>query len=487
MAEQRYGRVYNFVDGAERPPADGQVRAVMAPATAEQLGEFAWSAPVDVVAAVDAAAAAARGWADLGMPARRDTILRWGVVVAGLTDEIAMADALNSGTPIRNMRVGVVKGLDYLKFFCGLWSEVKGETIPASPGHLHYTQREPFGPVGIIIPFNHPTLFALSKTVPALLAGNTVVLKPSELTPLSAAILARASVDCLPPGVLNVVHGGGDVGAAIVADPRLQRLHFTGGVTTGLRVQRGAADSGVVKHVSLELGGKNPLIALADADPAVVAQAAVIGMNYTRNQGQSCGSTSRLFVHSDIAAPVVEQVCRLVERIRVGLPDDETTEMGSLISADHQQRVLAAVAGGTADGARILVGGTAAADQLSGGAYVLPTVMDRVGPGSALATEEIFGPVLGVQQWTDRDDLLERVNGTAYGLAAAIYTQDIGQALALTRDVGAGYVWVNTIETRWPATPFGGFKNSGVGSEHALDEILGYTRVKAVNIAVPSS
>ena len=316
MTETTRYTVQNFVDGAERSALSGQTRPLVAPATAQPLGTAAWSSADDVTAAVDRAAAAARPWAALGMPGRRDAILRWGTAVAAIAEDIALADALNSGTPIRNMRVGVTKGLDYLTFFAGLWSEVKGETIPASASHLHYTQREPFGPVGIIIPFNHPTLFGLAKTVPALLAGNTVVLKPSELTPASAALFAQASVGCLPPGVLNVVNGGPEVGAAIVADRRLQRIHFTGGVSTGLQVQRGAADSGIVKHVTLELGGKNPLIALPDADPDVVAKAAVVGMNYTRNQGQSCGSTSRLFVHADIADAVVERIGKLVERHR---------------------------------------------------------------------------------------------------------------------------------------------------------------------------
>jgi acyl-CoA reductase-like NAD-dependent aldehyde dehydrogenase len=484
--QQSYPQAGNFIAGRARPATDAATRPVLAPATGATIGQVAWSGPVDVRAAVDAAAAAAPGWAAMGMTARRDALLRWGDAVAAAAEDIAMADAVNSGTPIRNMRVGVVKGLDYLRFYAGLWSEVKGQTIPASPNHLHYTQREPYGPVGIIIPFNHPTLFGLSKTVPALIAGNTVVLKPSELTPLSAAIFAAASAGHLPPGVFNVVNGGPEVGAAIVAEPRLDRLHFTGGVATGLRVQRGAADSGRVKHVSLELGGKNPLIVLPDADPDVVATAAVVGMNYTRNQGQSCGSTSRLFVHADIADEVIERVCGLVEAIRLGPPEDEATEMGSLISVEHQQRVLAAVSEGRQAGAKVLIGGAAPGGDLGRGAYVLPTVMDRVPVGSALATREIFGPVLSVLKWTERDDMLDQVNGTDYGLTAAIYTRDIGHAMTLVRDVQAGYVWVNTIETRWPATPFGGFKNSGLGSEHSLDEIMSYTRTKSVNIAVPA-
>lgn len=481
-----FGRIANFIDGVERAPSTDDYRTILAPATGVHIGELGWSSAADVEQACAAAVAAAPAWAALDMPARRDLLLAWGDAVGEVAEDIALADAVDSGTPVRNMRVGVSKGLAYLRYFCGLWSEVKGETIPASSSHLHLTRREPFGPVGIIIPFNHPTLFALSKTVPALLTGNTVVLKPSELTPVSVSLIAKAASRVLPPGVFNVVHGGPDVGAAMVGSRTLRRLHFTGGVSTGLRVQRGAADSGLVKQVSLELGGKNPLIVFADVDPVVAARAAVLGMNYTRNQGQSCGSTSRLFVHSDIAADVTDLICEMVGQIQVGLPEDEATEMGSLISTEHQRRVLHAVSDGRASGARVLAGGTAAGGSLARGAYVLPTVMDRVPPDGDLARTEIFGPVLSIMKWDDPAEMLEQVNATDYGLTAAIYTNDLNQAMGAVRDVHAGYVWVNAIETRWPSTPFGGYKNSGVGSEHSLDELLSYTQLKAVNIAFPS-
>lgn len=479
--------VANFIAGAQRAPASGEYRPIVAPATGEQMGRMAWSGASDVEAACDAAARAAGAWASLGMPERRRLLEAWGAALREQAAAIAMADAIDTGTPISAMRGGIGKGLDYLHYFAGLWSEVKGDTIPATGSNLHYTVREPFGAVGIIIPFNHPAMFALSKAAPALIAGNCVVLKPSELTPVSASLIANASVGLLPPGVFNVVHGGPDVGEAMVRSSRLRRLHFTGGVSTGLAVQRGAADSGLVKHVSLELGGKNPLIVFPDVKPSLAAQAAVVGMNYTRNQGQSCGSTSRLFVHSDIAQEVGDEICAIVSRIRVGLPEDDETEMGSLISGAHQQRVLAAVAEGRRDGARLLTGGTAASGDLEKGAYVLPTVLDRVGAGTALATREIFGPVLSIIEWNDKAEMLKQVNGTDYGLAAAVYTNDLVDAMTMARDVEAGYVWVNGVETRWPGTPFGGYKNSGSGSEHSLEEILSYTRVKAVNLVLPSA
>jgi acyl-CoA reductase-like NAD-dependent aldehyde dehydrogenase len=479
--------VTNFIGSDERAAASGETRPIVAPATGEAIGTMPWSGGADVTAAVDKAAGAAREWAALGMPERRRRLEAWGAALRAQQAEIAMADAIDTGTPIRAMRNGIGKGLDYLYYFAGLWSEVKGETIPATGESLHFTMREPFGPVGIIIPFNHPAMFALSKAVPALIAGNSVVLKPSELTPISAYLIAKASVGILPPGVFNVVHGGPEVGQAIVTSRKLQRVHFTGGVPTGLAVQRGAAESGLVKHVSLELGGKNPLIVFPDVDPSVAAQAAFVGMNYTRNQGQSCGSTSRLFVHADIAKAVVDEVCEIVSGVKVGLPQHEATEMGSLVSSAHQQRVLSAIEEGRRDGAQLLVGGTAGSGDLARGAYVMPTVFSGVGSDMSLAQREIFGPVLSVIEWTDAADMLEQVNSTDYGLTAAIYTNDLVRAMTMARDVEAGYVWVNGVETRWPGTPFGGYKNSGSGSEHSLEEILSYTRVKTVNIVLPTS
>jgi acyl-CoA reductase-like NAD-dependent aldehyde dehydrogenase len=482
-AMDRY-QIPNHMGGADAQPASGAYRPIVAPATGETIGRVAWSDATDVATACDAAAKAAPEWAALGMDERQRRIRAWGDALREEAAAIAYADAVDSGTPIRTMRTGIGKGVDYLDYFCGLWSEVKGETIPATPSNLHVTVREPYGVVGMVIPFNHPAFFAVSKTVPALLTGNTVVLKPSELTPVTAHLVARASADTLPPGVLNVVQGGPEVGRAIVAEPRLRRLHFTGGVRTGLQVQRGAADSSVVKQLTMELGGKNPLIVFPDVDPAVAAEAAVVGMNYTRNQGQSCGSTSRLFVHESIARAVVDEICRLVGEIRLGPPEDDDTQMGSLVSAAHQRRVLDAIDGARRDGARLLAGGSAPDGELAAGAYVEPTVFDRVDPGSTLAREEIFGPVLSVIEWSDRAEMLRQVNDSPYGLSAAVYTRDIDEALKTAAAVEAGYIWVNGVETRWKATPFGGYKDSGTGHEHDLAELLGYTRLKSVNVVL---
>jgi acyl-CoA reductase-like NAD-dependent aldehyde dehydrogenase len=255
-------------------------------------------------------------------------------------------------------------------------------------------------------------------------------------------------------------------------------------VPTGLAVLKGAAESGRVKQVTLELGGKNPFIVYPDADVEVVAEAAVLGMNYTRNQGQSCGSTSRLLVHKDVARSVTEAVIDRVSRIKLGLPEDDSTEMGSLISREHQQRVLTYIAGGQQEGARLCQGGKEPDGPLARGAYVEPTVFDRVKPDMRIAQEEIFGPVLSIIEWDDEAAMLHAVNQVQYGLTAAIYTNDISTAIRCADQVQVGYVWINGVETRWVGMPFGGFKNSGFGTEHSLEELLSYTRLKAVNVMV---
>lgn len=476
----------NFIDGRLCAAGSGETRPNVAPASAEPLGSVAVSDEADVEAAHVSAETAGPAWRAMSMEERRQRLLGWADAVRTRQPELALLDAMDSGTPKRTMHAGVGKGLGYLEYFAGLGLQLSGETIPASTDNLHYTVREPYGVVGVIIPFNHPAYFAMSKTAPALMAGNTVVLKPAELTPASATVIAAASAEFLPPGVLNVVHGDARVGRALVGHHRNERVHFTGGVRTGLAVQEGAAQSGRVKKVSLELGGKNPILVYPDVDPDMAARAAVVGMNFTRNQGQSCGSTSRLFVHQSIAEEVTDRVCANVAKIKLGMPEDEGTEMGSLVSADHQQRVLEYIGKGVADGARLLVGGRAPDGDLAKGAFVEPTVFDHVGPDASIAREEIFGPVLSVISWDDEDDMIRAVNDSEYGLAAAIYTQDISTALQAATQIEAGYIWINNVETRWKGVPFGGQKSSGLGSEHSISEMRSYTREKTVNVAIGS-
>jgi acyl-CoA reductase-like NAD-dependent aldehyde dehydrogenase len=381
------------------------------------------------------------------------------------------------------MRADVTKGARLLNDAAGLALEVTGRTYPL-PG-LHVTQREPWGVVGRMITFNHPAMFTCARLGSALVAGNTVVMKPSELAPLSPLAIAELTAGLFPDGVVNAVVGGPATGQALVQHPSVLRLSFTGSTATALRIQAAAAASGRIKTLTFELGGKNPIVVFPDVDVDEAAAAIVRGMNYTRVQGQSCGSTSRLVIHRDIAASVLERVADAAGRIRIGPPMDPETEMGTMISPGARDRCLSVVGRAVDDGARVLAGGRAPErEELADGAFLEPTVVDRVAPGSELADEEVFGPVLSALEFESEEEAVALANEGRYGLTAAIWTKDIDRAFRVVDRVEAGYLWINDVETRFPAVPFGGWGDSGVGVEHGLEEILSMTRLKAINVRV---
>jgi betaine-aldehyde dehydrogenase len=341
---------------------------------------------------------------------------------------------------------------------------------------------QPYGVVGRILPFNHPISFAAGKIAAPLVAGNTVVLKPAEQTPLSALLLGRIAEECLPPGVVNVVTGDGpNCGGALVRHRDVRRIAFTGGVPTGQAIMQAAG----IKAVSLELGGKNPLIVFPDVDLEKAAAAAVAGMNFTVSQGQSCGSNSRVFVHRDVEGRFMQAVVARIGRIKVGLAEREDTEMGPVVSRAQYERVMGYVESGKQEGTRLVAGGKHCSDPaLARGYFIEPTVFDRVTHGMKIEQEEIFGPVMSVLAWHDREQMLREVNGVQYGLCANVWTRDISTALRLADEIDAGYVWINGHGgKRFKGAPFGGYKNSGIGREHSLDELLSYCQVKNVNVA----
>src|SRR5690606_27883671 len=391
------GITANVIGGEQREGVEGRLRENVAPATGELLSRVVMSSAEDVDDAVADAQEGAARWAALEPGERRSRLLAWAAALRAEAQQIALTDATDSGTPVRTMLAGVTKGADYVDYFAGL--EATGETIPATRDHLHLTILQPFGVVGLILPFNHPAFFAISKTAPSLAAGNSAVVRPAEQPPMSTVRIAELAAQTLGPGVYVVVQGDAEAGQALVRHPVVRRLHFTGSVATGLAIQAGAAASGQVKRVTLELGGKNPLIVFPDADPDVAAQAAVDGMNFTRNQGQSCGSTSRLFVHRSLYERITDAVVARLEAIELGRPEDPATQMGCLVSPAQQASVLEHIRVGVEQGARLRTGGRPAEGQLASGAYVLPTLFDEVSPDMALATEEIFGPVLSVIPW----------------------------------------------------------------------------------------
>ena len=473
----------SFIDGHTEDPAGGPTLDVLDPATGRLIARIEEAGAAGVARAVAAGEAAFPAWRRTPVRDRAALVAELADRVKAHADQIARIDTLDTGNPLAAMQADVTKGIRTLRDAAGLALEMKGETFPL-PGY-HWTQREPWGVVGRMITFNHPAMFACARLASALVAGNCVVLKPSELAPLSALALAELTVGLLPDGVVSVVVGGPETGGALVRHPSVRRLSFTGSTATALRIQAAAAESGHLKSVTFELGGKNPIVVFPDADLDEVSAAIVRGMNYTRVQGQSCGSTSRLVVHSSIADDVLERVAAAASQIRIGMPMAVDTEMGTLISRGARQRCLDVVERAVAGGARVRAGGRAPdRPELAAGAFLEPTVVDRVRPGTELADQEIFGPVLAAMEFDIDDEALALANEGPYGLTAAIWTNDIDRAFRMADGIEAGYIWINDVETRYPAVPFGGWKDSGVGAEHGLEEILSFTRVKAVNLRV---
>lgn len=436
----------------------------------------------DVALAVDAGKAAFPAWSALHVDERAHHCRQFAQAVRGNARALGMLDAIDSGNAWLPMIDDARKGASLHDFFAGLGMELKGQTIPTPGGGLDYTRPQPFGVVGRIIPFNHPISFAAGKIAPALVAGNTVVLKPADQTSLSALWMGKLVQECFPPGVVNIVSGEGPVcGDALVRHKDVRRIAFTGSVDTGRAITRAAG----IKSLSLELGGKNPLIVYPDVDIDSAAAAAVAGMNFSVSQGQSCGSNSRVFVHSKIKAAFTEAVLARVAAIRIGLPELESTQMGPVISRRQYDRVMAYIDAGRDEGARLLHGGGHAhGAALRDGYFIDITIFDNVRHGMCIEREEIFGPVMGILSWDDEAAMLGEVNDSDYGLCANIWTNDISTALRMADAVEAGYVWINGHGgKRFRGAPFGGFKDSGIGSEHSIDELIGYTRTKNVNIA----
>lgn len=473
----------SFVDGRLEEPRDGSAIDVLDPATGRCIARIDEAGEAGVARAVAAGERAFASWRRTPARDRAALVTELAARVTARADDLARLDALDTGNPLTAMRADVTKGARLLADAAGLALEVTGRTFPL-PG-LHFTQREPWGVVGRMITFNHPAMFTCARLGAALVAGNCVVLKPSELAPLAPLAIAELTAGLIPDGVVSAVVGGPATGAALVRHPSVMRLSFTGSTATALRIQAAAAESGRIKTLTFELGGKNPIVVFPDVDVEEAAAAIVRGMNYTRVQGQSCGSTSRLVVHRSIAEPVLARVAEAASRIRIGLPMDPATEMGTMITQGARDRCLEVVGRAVDGGARVRAGGRAPErEELAGGAFLEPTIVDRVRPASELADEEIFGPVLSALEFETEDEAIALANEGRYGLTAAVWTQDVDRAFRVADRIEAGYLWINDVETRFPAVPFGGWKDSGVGAEHGLEEILSMTRIKAVNLRV---
>lgn len=460
----------------------GGLDASINPANEEVIGEVPAADARDVERAVVAAEKAWPAWFERTPAERGETMRRFASAITERADEILRVEVADTGNTITPMRHDVKITVGALNYFAGLAHELKGETIPGAANALHMTVHEPYGVVARITPFNHPLMFSVARTAAALASGNAVIIKPPETSPLSAMLLAEIARETLPAGVFNIVTGDGrTVGDAIVRHPRIKRIAFIGSVATGRAIQRAAAEVGV-KHVTLELGGKNPLVAFGDADPERVARAAVAGMNFGW-QGQSCGSTSRLIVHRDIHAAVLNRVTEMVAAIRLGDPMLPETGMGPMNSKTQLERTMGFIAGAEADGARLVTGGRRPqAEEFERGFWVEPTVYADVKPASRLWREEVFGPVLSIASFETADEAMALANDTDLGLAAAIFTGDLNQALRAARRIRAGYVWINGAGPHYTGVPFGGMKSSGVGREESIEEMFSYVESKSINV-----
>ena len=470
-----------FYGGAWRASLSGRRFAVESPGDGSSLGHTADADTADIEAAVAAARAAFPAWRATPPLERAAALRRFAARVREHAADLALLDAIDCGNPVRAMLGDAAIATAQIDFFAGLVTEMKGDSIPMGPDRLNVTVREPLGVVARIIPFNHPFMFAAGKSAAPLAAGNTVIVKPPEQAPLSALRLAELAEDIFPPGVFNVVTGQGPAtGAALVAHPDVASIALIGSVGAGRAVMRSAAER--LKPVLLELGGKNALIAFPDADPDAVAEALVAGMNFAWC-GQSCGSTSRAFMHEAIHDAVLEHLRRRIAAFRPGAPDDMATTMGAIASRAQHDRILSYIEAGRREGATLLCGGGVPADPaLAGGLYIEPTVFTGVTPAMTIAREEIFGPVLSVLRWRDEAEMVRDVNAVEVGLTCSIWTNDLHAALRTATAAEAGYVWVNEVSRHFLGAPFGGVKQSGLGREECLSELLAFTQEKNIHL-----
>jgi betaine-aldehyde dehydrogenase len=471
-----------IIGGESVAAADGQTFDVVNPATGELLARAPLGGKADVDRAVAAAQAAfddPKGWSSWSAAKRGRALLKYANLVKDHIEELAQLESRNVGKPIKSARGEALAVSLVLEYYAGAATKLFGETIPTSRPGLDFTLREPIGVCGLIVPWNFPMNMASWKLGPALAAGNTAILKPASYTPLTAIRLGELALEAgIPAGVVNVITGpGGSAGAALAAHPGVGKVAFTGETTTGQEIMRLAANN--VKKVSLELGGKSPNIVFADADLEKWAAEAPYAV--FDNAGQDCTARSRIFVEASVHDRAVELLTAATEKVKLGDPMDEATEMGSLVSFKQRERVLGYVEAGREEGAELVTGGEApSGNPFDLGAYLQPTIFDACRPDMRIVREEIFGPVVTVIPFTDEAEAIRLANDTIYGLSGSIWSRDIGRALRVARAVRAGTLSVNTNASVHTEAPFGGYKMSGIGRELGMHALELYTEVKNV-------
>ncbi len=479
----RFPRQQLYIHGAYVDASSNQTFESINPANGEVLAEVAEAGAADLERAVESAEQGQRIWAALTGIERARIMRRAVDLLRERNDELALLETLDTGKPLSETRsVDIVTGADVLEYYAGLAPAIEGEQIPLRDSSFVYTRREPLGVVAGIGAWNYPIQIVLWKAAPALAAGNAMIFKPSEVTPLSALKLAEIFSEAgLPDGVFNVLTGSGaGVGSLITEHPRIAKVSFTGGVATGKKVMASAAASSL-KDVTMELGGKSPLIVCEDADLDRAADIAVMANFFS--SGQVCTNGTRVFVPAGLKAAFEAKLLERVQRVRLGDPQQEATNFGPLVSFAHMDKVLDYIAQGKAAGARILCGGERVTEgEYAKGAFVAPTIFSDCSDDMSIVREEIFGPVLSLLEYQDEEEVIRRANATEYGLAAGVVTPDLARAHRIIHRLEAGICWINTWGESPAQMPVGGYKQSGIGRENGIASLAHYTRVKSVQV-----